>query len=90
MEFLVAILASCFDPIRLGLAVAVGCLFYAEMPKLAWGIFLFVLPGVAALAVRNGHGLLFNSVAQFIAAGLVVLAIYWFLEFRKARSSRKV
>jgi hypothetical protein len=89
VEFLAVILSSFFDPIRLGLAIVVGYLLYAEMPKLAWGIFFFILPGAAAFAARNGHGSLFNSAAQFIAAGLIVLAIYWVLEFLKFRPSRR-
>jgi hypothetical protein len=90
VEFLAVILASCLDPVRLGLAVAVGYLFYAEMPKLAWGIFLFILPGMGALAVKNDHGALFNSAAQFIAASLIVAAIYRVLEVLKSRPSSGV
>ena len=57
LGFLGAVAAQGLDPIALAAGIFLGYLFSADWVKLAWGLLLFVIPGIGSLQAPT-HGFL--------------------------------
>ena len=77
LGFLGAVAAQLLDPIALAAGIFLGYLFYVEWAKLAWGLLLFVIPGIGSLEAQK-HGFLYDTAAQFLAVCAIEALSYRF------------
>jgi hypothetical protein len=90
LGFLGAVAAQLLDPIALVAGIFLGYLFHADFAKLAWGLLLFIVPGIGSLqAPKGAHGVLYDAAAQFLAVCVLAGLSYWFFEYRRTRKRRR-
>ena len=85
--FLGVVAAQLLDPIALSAGIFLGYLFYADMAKLAWGLLLFVIPGMGSLQTQT-HGFPYDTAAQFLAISALAAVSYHVFEHLRTRRKR--
>lgn len=90
LSFIGGIAGLMMDPVILAGGIVVGYLFFAEMAKMAWGLLLFILPSLPTFTAADGHGFLFDSIAQMAAASIIAALTYWALQKYRMRPRRQV
>jgi hypothetical protein len=85
--FLGAVAAQMLDPIALAAGIFLGYLFHADWAKLAWGLLLFVIPGMGSMGTQT-HGFFYDAAAQFLAISAITALSYRVFEHLRTRRKR--
>jgi hypothetical protein len=82
LEFLFTVLAAAIAPLSLAAGLFVGYLFFKDWKQLAWGLLLFVIPGIGGMdALAKAHGAFYAAAAQFIAISALAFLAFQILEY---------
>ena len=82
-----AVAAQLLDPIALVAGIFLGYLFHADWAKLAWGLLLFVIPGMGSMQAQT-HGFFYDTAAQFLAIAAITALSYFVFEHLRTRRKR--
>jgi hypothetical protein len=82
LEFCLTVLAAVIAPLSIGAGLFVGYLFFKDWKQLAWGLLLFVIPGIGGMdALAKAHGAFYAGAAQFIAISMLAFLSFQVLEY---------
>jgi hypothetical protein len=93
LDFIFTVLAAAITPLSIGAGLFVGYLFFKDWKQLAWGLLLFVIPGIGGMdALAKTHGVFYAGAAQFIAISTLAFLSFQMLEYfanRRQASKRE-
>jgi hypothetical protein len=82
LSFLFCIVTAGAQPLSLAAGLFVGYLFFKDWKQLAWGLLLFVIPGIGGMdSSTHAHSAFYLAAAQFFAVCFLAFGSFQAFEY---------